>query len=637
MIFGRAGQRPMLTGSRFSMSIPQDFIDNLISRVDIVEVIDARVPLKKAGRDYSACCPFHSEKTPSFTVSPVKQFYYCFGCGASGTAIKFLMDFERLSFPEAVKELAGGLGMEVPSDGKPSAPPVDQGLLELMERAAAWYREQLSSHPQAAMCQDYLRQRGLNRDTVDAFQIGFAPPGWDNLSKALGSSPSITEKLITSGMMVDKEDGKRYDRFRERLMFPIRDRRGRVIGFGGRAFGDAKPKYLNSPESPVFHKGKELYGLHELIERREKPDAIVVVEGYMDVIALAQFGIGYAVAALGTSTSEEHLRRLFRITPRLVFCFDGDRAGREAAWRGLKVALPFMEEGRQLRFLLLPEGEDPDTLVRKGGAEAFEQRLAAAQPLSEYLFSELRQQTDLSSPEGRARLAELAGPLIARLPDGVYRHLVLERLSSLVDMAASDLEGYLRHEPESAPHLRPQASGQGQYPYSAAPGSWSRSDRRQPRQRPRANPRNAGTLSLEQRVILMLLCAPALATQLDDDTISHLRHGRGPLNSVLLEMLEMARDRPHITAAAYHQHWSGSEDGERLAALAQLDPLLPDELRDEEFRAAVVGLQQEVVTMRIDELQRLGGGHLNPSDRELLRELYQHRQWLEQQRRRTVT
>ena len=623
------------------MSIPQDFIDNLISRVDIVEVIDARVPLKKAGRDYSACCPFHNEKTPSFTVSPTKQFYYCFGCGANGTALKFLMEFERLSFPEAVKELAGGLGMSVPNNGTPSAPPVDQGLLDLMEKAAAWYREQLSSHPQARMCQDYLRQRGLDRNTVDAFQIGFAPPGWDNLGKALGRSPGsstgLAERLVISGLMIEKDDGKRYDRFRERLMFPIRDRRGRVIGFGGRAFGDAKPKYLNSPESPVFHKGQELYGLHELIERREKPGQIVVVEGYMDVIALAQFGIGYAVAALGTSISAEHLRRLFRITPNLVFCFDGDRAGREAAWRGLKVALPFMEEGRQLRFLLLPEGEDPDTLVRKGGSKAFDQRLAAAQPLSEYLFSELRQQTDLSSPEGRARLAELAGPLITRLPDGVYRHLVLERLGSLVDMAPRDLEGYLHHQPEQTPRSMAQMAGYGHQPDSPAYSPWSQTGRSQPRQRPRSNSRNAGTLSLEQRAILMLLSAPSLAIGVDDDTVSHLRYGRGPLAAILVEMLEMARERPRITAAVYHQHWSGSEDGERLAVLAQLNPLLSDELRDEEFRAALVGLQQEVVNARINELEHLGGGNMNPSERELLRDLYQHRQRLEQQRRRTVT
>jgi DNA primase len=361
----------------------------------------------------------------------------------------------------------------------------------------------------------------------------------------------------------------------------------------------------------------------------------------MDVVALAQFGIGYAVATLGTSTSEEHLRRLFRITPRLVFCFDGDRAGREAAWRALKAVLPFMEEGRQAGFLMLPDGEDPDTLVRSGGAEAFEQRVADAQPLSEYLFAELRGQTDLSSPEGRARLAELAGPLIAKLPEGVYRHLILDRLGGLVNIDTAELAGYLRPEPAAAvasgqhdPSGFDQSgfdpAGHDSYP---GHGHAAPSERGPRRQRPRAHPRGAGTLSLEQRVILMLLDNPSFAGCVDDDIVDHLRHGRGSLSHVLVEMLEMARDRPNINGAVYHQHWSGSDDGESLAALAQLNPLLPEELREKEFGAAIVGLQQELVDQRIEELQRLGGGHLHPSERELLRELYAHRMELDRQRR----
>ena len=613
------------------MAIPQDFIDNLIARVDIVEVIEARIPLKKAGREYTACCPFHDEKTPSFFVSPVKQFYHCFGCGAHGTAISFLMDYERLSFPEAIEALARNIGLEVPRDGAPVKPPPDKGLLELLQAAADWYRQQLDQHPQATACRSYLRERGVNRKVAATFAIGYAPPGWDNLTQALTTNEKQVRHLVDGGLQIEKNDDHRYDRFRDRLIFPIRDRRGRVVGFGGRALGDAKPKYLNSPETELFHKGRELYGLHELIESKLKPDRVVVVEGYMDVIALAQYGIGYAVATLGTSTTEEHLKRLFRVAPRLVFCFDGDRAGRDAAWRALKVALPFMEEGRQLDFLLLPEGEDPDTLVRKGGAPAFEQRIGEAQPLSEYLFGHLRQQTDLSNPEGRARLAELARPLITSIPEGVYRHMLLDRLGSLVAMEPTQLGALLQERPgDHRGHRQThnQATHQTtRHPPSGRPG-------RQPPPLRRPNPRGAGTLSLEQRVVRMLLVKPTLAADIDDDSIRLLRHSSGEIVNLLVEMLEMAKDRPNINGAVYHQHWSGSDDGQRLAELAQSDPLLQEELLAEEFRAAIVGLQQQVISRRIEELQRLGGGHLEPAERDLLRELYARRRQLEAQRRK---
>ena len=628
------------------MSIPQDFIDNLIARVDIVEVVvevvDARVPLKKAGRDYTACCPFHDEKTPSFTVSPSKQFYYCFGCGAHGTAIRFLMEYERLSFPEAVEELARSIGVEVPRDGTPSKPPPDKGLIDLLQQAADWYHQQLRGK-QSGDCRRYLQQRGLNGDTIERFAIGYAPPGWENLKHALpvvghnqtqSHSRQLAKHLVDSGMQIEKDDGRRYDRFRDRLMFPIRDRRGRVVGFGGRALGDGKPKYLNSPETELFHKGQELYGLHELIESKIKPDRVVVVEGYMDVIALAQFGIGYSVATLGTATTDEHLRRLFRVASRLVFCFDGDRAGREAAWRALKVALPFMEEGRQLEFLMLPEGEDPDTLVRKGGTDAFTARLDQAQPLSEYLFSVLRRKTDLGNPEGRARLAELARPLIALLPVGVYRHLLLERLGSLVAMDPAQLDKLLT---DQTGHGHGSAGSPGNPGSRASPVTFDRPSHRGQHQRRRTDRatgiRGAGTLSLEQRAIRMLLGNPALATQVGGDGIRTLRHNHGELGHLLLEMLEMAKDRPNISGAVYHEHWNGTDSGQQLAALAQCDPLLADELLHEEFRATVIGLQQDVISQRIEELQGLGGGHLEPADRELLRELYERRQQLERERR----
>jgi len=330
--------------------IPQDFIDQLLARVDIVDVVGSRVPLKKAGREFTACCPFHTEKTPSFTVSPVKQFYHCFGCGEHGTAIGFLMAYDRMTFPEAVEELARQVGLEVPHEERPERRgPDPQPLYDVLERAAQHYQQQLRRHPEAQRAIQYLKGRGLSGETAAAFGLGYAPPGWDNLLGAHGTDAEAVKRLDLAGLLAEGSGGKRYDRFRDRIMFPIRDARGRVIGFGGRVLGDAKPKYLNSPETPVFHKGRELYGLYEA---RRVPGAIerlLVVEGYMDVIALAQHGIGNAVATLGTATTTEHLERIFKTAPEVVFCFDGDRAGREAAWKALNAALPQLREGREAR------------------------------------------------------------------------------------------------------------------------------------------------------------------------------------------------------------------------------------------------------------------------------------------------
>ncbi len=355
--------------------IPQSFIDDLMNRIDIVEVIDGRVPLKKTGREYTACCPFHNEKTPSFTVSPTKQFYHCFGCGAHGTAIGFLMEYEHLSFPESVEELArlAGVPMEYegPSPNEPVRRKKDESLYDLLAKVDQYYRQQLRQHPQSRRAVDYLKQRGVSGEIAAEFGLGFAPPGWDNLERQLGQSAEVREKLVSTGMLIKKDSGGSYDRFRDRIMFPIRDRRGRTIAFGGRILpdnqekGDKPPaKYLNSPETPLFHKGQELYGLYEARQALRDITRLMVVEGYMDVVALAQYGIRYAVATLGTATTEEHLHKLFRLTPEIVFCFDGDRAGREAAWRALNNALPVMREGRQIRFMFLPDGEDPDSYVR---------------------------------------------------------------------------------------------------------------------------------------------------------------------------------------------------------------------------------------------------------------------------------
>ncbi|MEE9141236.1 MAG: DNA primase, partial [Gammaproteobacteria bacterium] len=406
--------------------IPKHFIDDLITRTDIVEVINARVPLKKAGREYKACCPFHEEKTPSFTVSPDKQFYHCFGCGAHGTAIGFLMDFEHLDFVESVESLAGSLGIEVPREASPTPQKREPDLYETTERAANFYREQLKGNDDAI---SYLKNRGLTGKIAAEFSIGFALESWDALSEKLGKTPEDSKRLLATGLASRRSDGSLYDRFRNRIIFPIRDARGRVIGFGGRVIGDDEPKYLNSPETPLFHKGRELYGLFEARKNLRDIERLIVVEGYMDVVGLANKGIRNVVATLGTATTTEHIRRLFRVTEEIVFCFDGDRAGRAAAWRALETALPEMREGRDVRFLFVPEGQDPDSLVREQGAAAFEARLPGAMPLSDFLLNHLEEEIDLSSLEGRARLAERAKPLLRKIPTGVYQQLLTERLA----------------------------------------------------------------------------------------------------------------------------------------------------------------------------------------------------------------
>lgn len=410
--------------------IPQEFFDQLLGRVDIVEIIHSRVPLRRAGHEFMACCPFHAEKTPSFSVSPRKQFYHCFGCGSHGNAIGFLMAYERLEFLDAVEELAHLAGLDLPetttSDSASALP--TKRLLEWISQADHFFRQQLREHPLRQRAVDYLRQRGLTGQIANTFGIGYAPPGWENLGKALNGAGANSADLIAAGLVSMDEQGRARDRFRDRIIFPIRDRRGRAIGFGGRALdGDTTPKYLNSPETSLFHKGSELYGLYEARTQNRQLPRLLVVEGYMDVVALAQHEISYAVATLGTATTAEHIDRLFRTADDLVFCFDGDRAGRAAAWRALTVALPFLRDGRQAGFLFLPDGEDPDSLVRAEGQAAFARRIQHSTPLADYLFDELRGQGDPNTLAGRARMAELARPLLEKLPEGHFRDFMQER------------------------------------------------------------------------------------------------------------------------------------------------------------------------------------------------------------------
>ncbi len=418
--------------------IPQNFIDDLISRLDIVDVVSARTRLKKTGKNYSACCPFHNEKTPSFTVSPDKQFYYCFGCGATGSAVKFVMEFDGLEFPDAVEKLAGDLNIEVPREGsqQQNREPQHRELYTLTQKAADFFEQQLRTSKDKDKAINYLKERGLSGKAAKFFSIGYAPPGWDNLQNALApgekndsTNNKIIKQLISCGMTIEKDDGRTYDRFRDRVMFPIRNVKGQVIAFGGRVLGDEKPKYLNSPETPIFHKGQELYGLYEARKIRQKLTRMIIVEGYMDVVALAEYGIHYAVATLGTSTSEHHIRRLFKVVPEIIFCFDGDNAGRKAAQRAMETVIPALQDGLQARFLFLPDGEDPDTIVRKEGKEAFEKRLDNSKHLPEFLFDNVKEQVDFDTLDGKARFGQLAAPLISRLPTGMLKELMQQQLA----------------------------------------------------------------------------------------------------------------------------------------------------------------------------------------------------------------
>lgn len=577
--------------------IPQQFIDDLVSRVDIVDIIDARVPLKKTGREFGACCPFHSEKTPSFTVSPAKQFYHCFGCGAHGTVIGFLMDYEHLDFVEAVEELARHAGVEVPREAgarDPDAPDMHQ-LRAIMEEADRYFRHQLRSHDQAPCAVEYLKSRGLSGEIAAAFGVGFAPEGWQNLLDALGGDERRRKLLLQGGLAIERDGGGLYDRFRDRIVFPIRDRRGRVIAFGGRVLGEGTPKYLNSPETPLFHKGRELYGLFEARKAERRLDRLLVVEGYMDVVALAQHGIRNAVATLGTATTAEHLERLYRVVPEVVFCFDGDRAGRSAAERALEQALPVMREGRQARFLFLPEGDDPDSLVRREGPDSFLARIADSIPLSEFFFESLLGQVDTSHMDGRARLVELARPRLSKIPEGVFRDLMSDRLSQLSGMDTRRLKKFVGKPEEKRPAAASKGMPQGR-------------DRRPVRE-----------------AVMLLLHQPGLAREV----ASHGALARLELPGIplLLEVLELLRAQPHLSSSgAIMEHFRGREEAKYLWKLAQrridwpengikqefqgIMRLLEAQGEDERWRYLQSKLEQDgsLSGVELDEWKSLVGG-----------------------------
>ncbi len=446
--------------------IPQHFIDDLLAKVDIVDVIDKRVTLKKSGSNYSACCPFHNEKTPSFTVSQTKQFYHCFGCSANGNAISFLMEYEGMHFVDAIESLADSVGLEVPRNAQAKQIRDDsKPLYTLMESIAAWYQSELRKSPEAI---DYLKTRGLSGETAKRFSIGYVPDGWDGLQTHF---PGQEAALLKTGMLIQGDGGKRpYQRFRKRIMFPIRDRRGRVIGFGGRVLDNQEPKYLNSPETPLFHKGSELYGLYEARKAAQDAAAAIVVEGYMDVVALAQHGIDNAVATLGTAANQQHSEALFRVVPNIIFCFDGDRAGRAAAWRALTATLPCLQDGHDAHFLFLPDGEDPDSVVKAGGAAGFRDLMSTRIPIIDYLYQHLASELDMTSIGGKATLAEKAKPLLATIPKGVYKQLALQRLEALIGLSLGSKSTPQTPAPRQAarPSRAPSGKDSGLTPMSRA-------------------------------------------------------------------------------------------------------------------------------------------------------------------------
>ncbi|MHB8471332.1 MAG: DNA primase [Gammaproteobacteria bacterium] len=570
--------------------IPAQFIDELMTRIDIVDVIDARVPLKKGGRDYMACCPFHTEKTPSFTVSQTKQFYHCFGCGAHGTAIGFLMDYEHMGFVDAVQELAARVGMTVPREALASDDSGSNELYEVLEAAATYYRRQLREHAGGARAIEYLKKRGLSGEIAATFAIGYAPPGWDNVLRALGGDAQHETLLLRAGLLIDKPEGGRYDRFRDRIMFPIHDRRGRIIGFGGRVLDDSTPKYLNSPETPVFHKGRELYGLYLARARVRQLSRLLVVEGYMDVVALAQYDIHYAVATLGTATTSDHLEQLYRATPEVVFCFDGDRAGRAAAWRALETALPVLREGRQARFLFLPDGEDPDSMVRKEGKDSFEARLNTATPLSRFFFDELAKQVDTDSVDGRARLAELAKPLLSKLPDGVFRQMMLEQLSGIVQLGSEKLAMLM------------------------GAGSPQAGENRAPLQRPvRKAFQSVATKSLVQGAVALLLHQPALAQQAGDPR--RLADLDVPGMALLIRLLDLLQAQPHLSSGAVLEHWRDTPEAEPLMKLAARPLEVPEDGMAAQFADTLDRLEARLRDQRMEQLLSKGVNALSAEDK----------------------
>ncbi|WP_135382935.1 DNA primase [Vibrio tasmaniensis] len=554
--------------------IPRSFIDDLLARLDIVDIVDARVKLKKKGKNYGACCPFHNEKTPSFSVSQEKQFYHCFGCGVHGNAIDFIMEFERLDFVEAIEELASFLGLDVPREqrsGEISTAPranseQKRNLYDLMGGISNFYRSQLKISANKPAI-DYLKNRGLSGEIVQKFGIGYVADEWDLVRKNFGQQKEAQDMLVTGGMLIENDKGNRYDRFRGRVMFPIRDRRGRVIGFGGRVLEDGTPKYLNSPETPIFHKGKELYGLYEVLQAYREPPQVLVVEGYMDVVALAQYGVDYSVASLGTSTTGDHVQMLFRQTNTVVCCYDGDRAGKEAAWRALENALEYLKTGNTLKFLFLPDGEDPDSYIRENGQEAFEQLVQNATPLSTYLFDNLIEihKLNLGTTEGKSALRAHASALINKIPDSYFQEL----LEKLLD-ERTGFDNQLRRARVHTKNPTPQ-----------------------PHKELKRTPM--------REVIALLIQNPSYADMVPD--LSSVKGLQLPGLSLFVEVLDKCHAHPHINTGQLLEHWRHNKHEALLSRLASWEIPLDEDNQEDIFLDSLDNILAQCVEKQIENLQ----------------------------------
>ncbi len=563
--------------------IPRSFIDDLLARTDIAEIIGNRIQLKKAGRNFIALCPFHTEKTPSFTVSPSKQFYYCFGCGAHGNVISFLMDYDRLEFVDAIETLAAHLGLEVPHETSTQDNSGIKDFYPLLLKTSKYYQQQLRQSKQAI---DYLKNRGLSGEICQHFNIGYALSSWDGLLNELGKTETIRSELVTTGMLI-KKDIHFYDRFRERVMFPIRDQRGRVVGFGGRTLGNDSAKYLNSPETPIFNKSQELYGLYEAKRANQTLLYLIIVEGYMDVISLTQHGITCSVATLGTATTIKHIQKLLRFTEKLIFCFDGDAAGKKAAWRALENTLPLMRDGVQALFLFLPQGEDPDSQVRKEGKTAFLDRIKTAIPLSEFFFKQLQtdEQINLNSMDGRAKMAETASRLLNKIPGGVFQHLMFEKLAKLVHLDVTELRN-CKTSKTKIEELNAVAKSP----------------------------------SLLRFAIQLLLHYPQLAEYIEN--IEKIANINIPNIQLLVELLNLLKHRPGITTGAILEYWRERKEAPALAKLAAKEIPIPAQNLKSEFIGTIKRLYEYGQEQTIQELlDKANSGNISKENKIKLQKL----------------
>ncbi|KTD08404.1 DNA primase [Legionella jamestowniensis] len=540
--------------------IPQPFIDELLTRTDIVELIDSYIPLKKSGQAFVACCPFHSEKTPSFNVIAKKQFYHCFGCGASGNVISFVMNYLNQGFTDAIETLASRLGLQVPREGRTEKNQHSLSLYQLLEQVSQFYQQTLKTQGQQAIT--YLRQRGLTGEIAKRYQLGYAISDWQILEKQFRGHRA---ELITTGMLIQKEDGKTYDRYRHRIMFPIHDRHGRIIGFGGRAIdAQQKPKYLNSPETVIFQKSRELYGLHQVLQTQKTINCIIIVEGYLDVIALAQHGIGNAVATLGTATSTYHIQLLTKHTQHLIFCFDGDTAGRQAAWRALESCLPQLNIGLNASFIFLPEGQDPDSLVREEGATQFLERLQQAKPLNQFFFETLSRNIDLASVAGKSQLVNVTKPHLLKMQEGPYKQLLLDELARITHIESHRLEQLLR---DKAPQLKTSHKPITRSPIRLA--------------------------------IALLIQHPEIFNECKHAIDPALLDGKD--QELLQKLLQQIAKTPEVNTATLIEQWRNTPYFEALIKLASWEHQVPEVALVKEFVDIILFLQKQNLENKINQ------------------------------------